>query len=50
MAKQQSQKESAADTRKLAPTEINGKWGFLDAATDEEVVPYIYMTTPILFP
>ncbi len=29
-------------TRKLIATENNGKWGFLDAATGEEVVPFIY--------
>lgn len=28
--------------QKLVPTEENGKWGFLDAATGEKVVPFIY--------
>lgn len=28
--------------QKLVPTEYNGRWGFLDAATGEEVVPFIY--------
>ena len=28
--------------QKLVPTEYDGKWGFIDAATGEEVVPFIY--------
>ena len=28
--------------QKLVPTEYNGRWGFLDTATGEEVVPFIY--------
>ncbi|WP_294605764.1 WG repeat-containing protein [uncultured Bacteroides sp.] len=28
--------------QKLVPTEENGKWGFLDAATSEKVIPFIY--------
>jgi len=50
MDKQQTKKESAeklsavsaSDARKLVATENNGKWGFLDAATGEEVVPFKY--------
>lgn len=34
--------------QKLVPTEYNGRWGFLDAATGEEVVP-LSMTMPMLF-
>ena len=28
--------------QKLVPTEYNGKWGFIDAVTGKEVVPFIY--------
>ena len=46
MAEKQKKKQSAdilvTETRKLVATENNRKWGFLDAATDEEVVPFIY--------
>ena len=28
--------------QKLVTTEYDGKWGFIDAATGEEVVPFIY--------
>ena len=28
--------------QKLVPTEYNGRWGFLDTVTGEEVVPFIY--------
>ena len=28
--------------QKLVPTEYDGKWGFIDAATGEEGVPFIY--------
>ncbi|MDR3141428.1 MAG: hypothetical protein LBU37_06860 [Tannerellaceae bacterium] len=45
MTKQQTEKEPTtvftSETRKLVATEHNGKWGFLDAATGEEVVPFI---------
>jgi hypothetical protein len=36
-------------TQKLVPTEYNGKWGFLDAATGEEVVPFIYDYAHVFF-
>jgi hypothetical protein len=46
MAKQQTEKKSAdtpaSEARRLVPTENNGKWGFLDAATGEEAIPFIY--------
>ncbi|MDR0659239.1 MAG: WG repeat-containing protein [Prevotellaceae bacterium] len=46
MDKQKNKKKSAAitvsETRKLVATESNGKWGFLDAETEEEVAPFIY--------
>lgn len=31
-----------AQPRKLVPTENKGKWGYLDAVTGEEVVPFVY--------
>lgn len=33
---------SKMKVQKLVPTEYNGRWGFLDTATGEEVVPFIY--------
>ncbi|MCD8260263.1 MAG: WG repeat-containing protein [Bacteroides sp.] len=46
MAKRQTKNSftaiSVSEMRKLMAVEHNGKWGFLDPETGEEVVPFIY--------